>query len=319
MWIKEEGFKDLIKVWWQSLEFRGTSSYVLMEKIKAIKNLLKTWNKEVFGRVEENKKSALAKVVAWDAIESERPLSPEELGTRMIVLEDFKKWSLLEETSWRQKSREIWLKKGDRNTGFFHRMANSHKRSNTIERIWIGGEWLEGDGEVRTSIVNAFKDLLFNPGTWRASPEGLDFSRLEVSAASKLEEPFTEEEVHAALLNLNGDKAPGPDGFTVAFWQFSWDLVKMDIMDLFKDFHERGKFGKGLNSTFLALIPKRRGAEDLKDFRPISLVGSLYKLIAKVLANRLKKVMNGLVNPAQNAFVEGRQILDASLIANEVI
>ena len=57
----------------------------------------------------------------------------------------------------------------------------------------------------------------------------------------------------------------------------------------------------------------------MKDFRPISLVGSLYKLIAKVLANRLKKVMNGLVNPAQNAFVEGRQILDASLIANEVI
>ena len=93
----------------------------------------------------------------------------------------------------------------------------------------------------------------------------------------------------------------------------------MDVLDLFKDFHERGRFGKCLNSTFLVLIPKIRGAEDLKDFRPISLIGSIYKLIAKVLANRLKKVMNGLVNPAQNAFVEGRQFLDASLIANEVI
>ena len=138
-------------------------------------------------------------------------------------------------------------------------------------------------------------------------------------ARSKLEEPFTEEEAHTALLTLKGDKAPGPDGFIAAFWQFSWDFVKFDIMDLFKDFHERGRFGKCLNSTFLVLIPKRRGAEDLKDFRPISLVGSLYKVIAKVLANRLKKVRNGLVNPAQNAFVEGRQILDASLIANEVI
>ena len=173
MWIKEEGFKDLIKVWWQSLEFRGTSSYVLMEKLKAIKNLLKTWNKEVFGRVEENKKSALA--------------SAEELGTRMIVLEEFKKWSLLEETSWRQKSRELWLKEGDRNTGFFHRMTNSHKKSNTIERIRVNGEWIEGDEEVRIGIVNAFKELLSDPGTWRASPEGLDFSRLEVSVASKLE------------------------------------------------------------------------------------------------------------------------------------
>ena len=99
MWIKEDKFKDLIKVWWQSLEFRGKSSYVLMEKLKAIKNLLKTWNKEVFGRVEENKKLALSKVAAWDAIESEIPLSPEELGTRMTAMEDFKKWSLLEETS----------------------------------------------------------------------------------------------------------------------------------------------------------------------------------------------------------------------------
>ena len=90
-------------------------------------------------------------------------------------------------------------------------------------------------------------------------------------------------------------------------------------MDLFKDFHERERFGKGLNSTFLVLIPKIRGAEDLKDFRPISLVCSIYKLIAKALANKLKKVMNGMVNPAQNAFVESRQILDASLIANEVI
>ena len=93
------------------------------------------------------------------------------------------------------------------------------------------GEWLEGDGEVRTGIVNAFKTLLSDPGSWRASPEGLDFSRLEVSAASKLEEPFTEAEIHAALLNLNGDKAPSPDGFTAAFWQHSWDLVYLPCLD----------------------------------------------------------------------------------------
>ena len=71
--------------------------------------------------------------------------------------------------------------------------------------------------------MNAFKVLLSDLGSWRASLEGLEFSRLEVSSASKLEEPFTEAEIHAALLNLNGDKAPGPDGFTAAFWQLSWD------------------------------------------------------------------------------------------------
>ena len=69
----------------------------------------------------------------------------------------------------------------------------------------------------------------------------------------------------------------------------------------------------------MVLIPKRGRVEDLKDFKPISLTRSIYKLIAKVLADRLKKVMNKLVNSAHNAFEEGRQILDASLIANEVI
>ena len=81
----------------------------------------------------------------------------------------------------------------------------------------------------------------------------------------------------------------------------------------------RGRFGRSLNFGFLILILKKGGVEDLKDFRPISLVDSMYKLIAKVLANKLKKVMKGLVNMAQNAFIEGRQILDASLIGNEVI
>ena len=74
-----------------------------------------------------------------------------------------------------------------------------------------------------------------------------------------------------------------------------------------------------MNTAFIVLVPKKTRAEDLKDFRPISLVNSLYKLISKVLANRIKKVMSQLVNKAKNAFVEGRQILDASLIANEII
>ena len=88
---------------------------------------------------------------------------------------------------------------------------------------------------------------------------------------------------------------------------------------MFKDFHEKARFVHSLNSTFIVLVPKIGGVEDIKDFRPISLVNNLYKLIVKVLANRLKKVMSKLVNTAQNTFVVGRQILDASLIANEVI
>ena len=88
---------------------------------------------------------------------------------------------------------------------------------------------------------------------------------------------------------------------------------------MFKEFHEHSSFLKSLNNTFLVLIPKKSGVEDLRDFRPISLLGGLYKLLAKVLANRMKKVVGKVVSTSQNAFVKGRQILDASLIANEVI
>ena len=132
--------------------------------------------------------------------------------------------------------------------------------------------------------------------------------------AKSLELSFTEKEVEIALNDLNCEKALGSDGCTNVFWQFSWD-----VMVVFKDFFEMGNFVKSLNSTFMVIIPKKDGVEDFKDFRPISLVGSFYKLIAKVMANRLKKVMNHVVNKPQNAFVEGRQIMDASLIVNELL
>ena len=84
-------------------------------------------------------------------------------------------------------------------------------------------------------------------------------------------------------------------------------------MELFHDFFVSETFTWSLSTTFLALIPKKGEAEDLKDFRTISLLGSLNKLLAKVLANCLKMVACTVVSDAQNAFVKGRQILNASL------
>ena len=90
-------------------------------------------------------------------------------------------------------------------------------------------------------------------------------------------------------------------------------------MEMFREFHANETFINSLNATFLVLIPKKGDVEDLKDFKPISLLGSLYKILAKVLANHLKKVVGKVVSEAQNAFMEGRQITNASLIANQLI
>ena len=173
--------------------------------------------------------------------------------------------------------------------------------------------------EVRTGIVDAFQQLLTEDSEWKADIGGLSLNQISQQEADTLELPFMEEEVHSALMDMNGDKAPSPDGFTVAFWQYCWEFVKEEVLEMFKEFHEQNAFLKSLNNTFLVLLPKKGGAEELGDFRLISLLGELYKLLAKVLANRIENVIGRVVSSDQNAFVMGRQILDASLIANEVI
>ena len=121
------------------------------------------------------------------------------------------------------------------------------------------------------------------------------------------------------LQEMEGDKAPGPDGFTMAFFQKCWSVVEIDVMAFFDHFHRSTEFERSLNASFLSLIPKKNNALNIKDFRPISLVGSVYKLLSKVLANRLRRVMDNLISESQNSFVGGKQILDSVLFANECL
>ena len=126
------------------------------------------WNRDVFGRLEVNKNLALHQVEHWDGVESERILSERETELKKEAKETYQKWVLLEELHWRQLSRELWLKEGDRNTGYFHRMANAHRRNNTLDRIKINGVWLSEEQEVKEGIVNAFQQLLSEESGWKA-------------------------------------------------------------------------------------------------------------------------------------------------------
>jgi hypothetical protein len=134
-----------------------------------------------------------------------------------------------------------------------------------------------------------------------------------------LERVFEEEEVRKVVSAMNGDKASGLDGFSMAFFQECWDVLRVDVMKVFSEFHARGLFEESLNASFIALIPKIPGAIDLKDFCPISLVGGIYKIIAKILANKLKTVVEKVFSKSQSAFIKGRQILDPILIDNECL
>lgn len=112
--------------------------------------------------------------------------------------------------------------------------------------------------------------------------------------ANDLERPFTKEEIKEAIFYMTKDKYLGPNGFSLLFYQECWDILKGDLLEVFEEFWERGVMNKGVNAMFLVLIPKKEGAVEISNYRPISLVGSLYKIIAKVLSLRSRVVIGNV-------------------------
>ena len=104
-------------------------------------------------------------------------------------------------------------------------MANAHRRRNQLTRVKVNGRWLTEESEIKKEVDRAFQGLLANPGGWKPNIDGLIFERLEELDVEELEKPFSEE-VFGALSGFCGEKASGPNGFSMAFWQFSWDFVK---------------------------------------------------------------------------------------------
>jgi hypothetical protein len=121
------------------------------------------------------------------------------------------------------------------------------------------------------------------------------------------------------VCGCDGSKSPGPDGFNFAFIKEFWDLLKGEIRIMFDQFHGNVCLPKDICSYFLTLIPKVACPQSLGDFRPISLLGCLYNLVAKVLAARLSKVLGDLIPNTQSTFLKGRQLVDGVVVVNEVI
>ena len=114
-------------------------------------------------------------------------------------------------------------------------------------------------------------------------------------------------------------KSPGPDGFTTNFFHHFGDLVKEDMLGIVEESRNKRGFLKAFNATFLTLIPKEAGVDTPDKFRPIVLWNVIYKIISKVIANRLKTLLPNLISSKQSGFVEGRQILDGVIIVHEVL
>ena len=153
MWLKIDGFKDLVRSWWNGYSVKGYSNHYIAEKFKALKKDLKIWNKEVVDNVSSNRVKAFSCLQCWEAKENDNPLTLGDMEAKNLAIENYKKWALLEETSWRQKSREIWLREGDKNTKYFHKMANARARRNFLSKIRVNGVTLSSIEDIKDSFA----------------------------------------------------------------------------------------------------------------------------------------------------------------------
>lgn len=120
-------------------------------------------------------------------------------------------------------------------------------------------------------------------------------------------------------MQMNPSKAPGPDGFPPGFYQQYWPIIGEDITISILKFLNCGGSIEDFNETFICPIPKVNDASTMRNFRPISLCSTVYKIVSKVLANRLKGVLDDLISKNQSAFVPGRLITDNVIVAFEIL
>lgn len=159
---------------------------------------------------------------------------------------------------------------------------------------------------VKEDVLRHFRQV-FTKG-WRKRPQLRRHFRSigQDQLVDRLEADFSKDEVWATIKSCDGNKALGPDGFNLVCFQNCWEVVN-------------GKLASGVNNYFITLIPKVDCPTSISDYRPTSLIGSMYKILAKVLANRLKNVVLRVIVEAQSAFLSGRNMLDGVLIANEIV
>ena len=225
-----------------------------------------------------------------------------------------------EEVYWKQRAKDFWLKEGDSNTRYFHSHASLKQKHNQIRKLndACGNE--VSDREGLSNLVKTYFEGLF-----AASTEEVSYGELPIELKIAAEENnglvarFSLEEFTGAVTQMFPDKAPGPDGLNPGFYQHFWNLLGPEVFQTATGWLETLFFLPNLNDTLLCLIPKCTDPQSMKDLRPISLCNVIYKIIAKVLANRRKHILSRIISSTQSAFAPGRSITDNVMIACELL
>jgi hypothetical protein len=294
-------------------------AYILKEKLKDLKGLIRGWSQGIYGSADFKIGNLIQEINALDIRSEANGLSDNEVALRKQLFLDLWHLNISKVSVLAQRARLKWLRKGDANSRYFHATIKFRGKKNFIRALRVGDVWLESSLEIRQATVLYFKQHFSSVMGCRPTLDGIHFPALLDEDNLRLTRPFGLGEIEAIVKASDGSKSPGPDGFNFAFIKEFWSILKGEIHIMFDQFHGIGSLPKSFSSYFVALIPKINSPFSLGDFRPISLLGCLYKILAKVLTARLANVMDRIVATTQSAFLKGRQLVDGVVVINEVV
>ncbi|GJU63296.1 RNA-directed DNA polymerase, eukaryota [Tanacetum coccineum] len=319
-WLEVDGFDKLVRDSWNVAPVNKKNAIRnFMGKLKFLKDRIRSWlsihrsnsRGEIYFLKEELR--------SCDEVIDKGDCSNEVVHKRTEILNKIHQVNNIQASEIAQKAKIKWAIEGDENVKFFHGMLNKKRNQSNIRGIMVNGTWVDDPVQVKREFFEHFRGRFDKPSVNRACIDTPFPVSLSIDQKEDMERRISKEEVKRAVWDCGVDKSPGPDGFSFSFYRHFWPVIEKDVFEAVDYFFMYGEIPNGCNSNFIALIPKILDANMVKDFRPISLIGSLYKIIAKILANRLVGVLGDLVNEVQSAFVADRQILDGPFILDEVL